>query len=119
MTATDNLLLAESWRMLAVVRTGHVDRERVARALAVVEKTRGLLARVAHRSFDDLLVAQGPGVALAQRRAVPVARLSKAIPPLTAAQRRGLARKITSYLKRSGLDCHVAESPKHGTRWLN
>ena len=121
MTGMDNLLLSEAWRMLAVTHTGHADRERVARTLAAVDKTRKLLARLARQSFDDLFVAQAAGVALplARLSAVPVAKSSKANAPLTAAQRRGLARKITSYLKRSGLDCHVVDSPKHGSRLLH
>jgi hypothetical protein len=33
--------------------------------------------------------------------------------PMTAAQRRGLARKITAYLKRSGLNCElIGERPE-------
>ena len=121
MTAMDSFLLAEAWRMLAITRTGPADRERVDRTLAAVEKTRGLLARLAMQSFDDLFVAQDSGVARspAQARAALAIRPAKANAPLTAAQRRGLARKITSYLKRSGLDCHVVESPKHGSRLLN
>ena len=54
-----------------------------------------------------------------QARAAAATKSAKANAPLTAAQRRGLARKITSYLKRSGLDCHVVESPKHGSRLLH
>jgi hypothetical protein len=39
--------------------------------------------------------------------------------PMTAAQRRGLARKITAYLKRSGLDCDLVEEDRNPPRMLN
>jgi hypothetical protein len=39
--------------------------------------------------------------------------------PMTAAQRRGLARKITAYLKRSGLDCELVEEDRDPPRMLN
>jgi hypothetical protein len=39
--------------------------------------------------------------------------------PITAAQRRGLARKITAYLKRSGLDCELIGDGRNPSRMLN
>jgi hypothetical protein len=39
--------------------------------------------------------------------------------PMTAAQRRGLARKITAYLKRSGLDCVLIGEGRKSPRMLN
>jgi len=39
--------------------------------------------------------------------------------PLTAAQRRGLARKITAYLKRSGLDCELVSDDRDPPFMLN
>jgi hypothetical protein len=39
--------------------------------------------------------------------------------PMTAAQRRGLARKITAYLKRSGLDCALIGEGRESPRMLN
>ena len=39
--------------------------------------------------------------------------------PMTAAQRRGLARKITAYLKRSGLDCALIGEGRTSPRMLN
>jgi hypothetical protein len=40
---------------------------------------------------------------------MPDAKIVKTEKPMTAAQRRGLARKITAYLKRSGLDCELID----------
>jgi len=39
--------------------------------------------------------------------------------PMTAAQRRGLARKITAYLRRSGLDCKLIGEGGKSPRKLN
>jgi hypothetical protein len=39
--------------------------------------------------------------------------------PMTAAQRRGLARKITAYLKRSGLACELVGERRNPPRMLN
>jgi hypothetical protein len=39
--------------------------------------------------------------------------------PMSAAQRRGLARKITAYLKRSGLDCALIAEGRNRPRVLN
>jgi hypothetical protein len=39
--------------------------------------------------------------------------------PMTAAQRRGLARKITAYLKRSGLDCELVDDDRNPPALLN
>lgn len=39
--------------------------------------------------------------------------------PMTAAQRRGLARKITAYLKRSGLDCALIGESRKPPQILN
>jgi hypothetical protein len=45
--------------------------------------------------------------------------IAKPDKPLTAAQRRGLARKITAYLKRSGLDCELVGERRKPARMLN
>lgn len=39
--------------------------------------------------------------------------------PMTVAQRRGLARKIAAYLKRSGLDCELVAEDRDPLRRLN
>jgi hypothetical protein len=39
--------------------------------------------------------------------------------PMTAARRRGLARKITAYLKRSGLNCELIGERRKPPRILN
>ena len=39
--------------------------------------------------------------------------------PMTAAQRRGLARKITAYLRRAGLDCKLIGEGGTSPRMLN
>jgi hypothetical protein len=67
---------------------------------------------------------EGDGKLPGMQESVPVGdvRDSCAEPPdkpLTAAQRRGLARKITAYLKRSGLDCELIGEPRQQPHRLN
>jgi hypothetical protein len=45
--------------------------------------------------------------------------IAKPDKPMTAAQRRGLARKITAYLRRSGLDCELVGERRKPPRMLN
>ena len=49
----------------------------------------------------------------------PDVQISKPDKPMTAAQRRGLARKIIAYLKRSGLDCELVGERRNPPRMLN
>ena len=64
--------------------------------------------------------SDGKGV----QKAVPVRIVSEdcaTFPdrPMTIAQRRGLARKITAYLKRAGLDCELLGDARKSPRMLN
>jgi hypothetical protein len=49
----------------------------------------------------------------------PDVQISKPDKQMTAAQRRGLARKITAYLKRSGLACGLVGERRNPPRVLN
>ena len=49
----------------------------------------------------------------------PDVQITKPDKQMTAAQRRGLARKITAYLKRSGLDCELVGERRNPSRMLN
>jgi len=49
----------------------------------------------------------------------PDVRITKPDQQMTAAQRRGLARKITAYLKRSGLDCELVGERRNPPCMLN
>ncbi len=49
----------------------------------------------------------------------PDVKIIKPDGQMTAAQRRGLARKITAYLKRSGLDCALLGECRKPPRMLN
>jgi hypothetical protein len=49
----------------------------------------------------------------------PSAQITRPDKQMTAAQRRGLARRITAYLKRSGLDCELVGERRKPPRTLN
>jgi hypothetical protein len=49
----------------------------------------------------------------------PNVQITKSGKEMTAARRRGLARKITAYLKRSGLDCELIGERRKPSRILN
>jgi hypothetical protein len=49
----------------------------------------------------------------------PNVQVTKPDKQMTAAQRRGLARKITAYLRRSGLDCELVGDHRNPPRMLN
>ena len=49
----------------------------------------------------------------------PNGQITKPDRPMSAARRRGLARKITAYLKRSGFDCELIVERRKPPRMLN
>jgi hypothetical protein len=49
----------------------------------------------------------------------PNVQITKSDKEMTAAQRRGLARKITAYLKQSGLNCELIGERRKPPRILN
>ena len=120
-------------QLIAASRGGLDDRGYVEQTLAALNRSNKILSAMRHRAFDDLFpaeldrqqhvqrdpgaegaqgIASDPGVAEPSASAAPAK-------PLSVSQRRGMARKIAAYLKRSGLDLRLIDdgvTPPRGLR---
>ncbi len=114
-------LVQDARQLISASRSGLGDRSHVEQTLAALNRSNEILSAMRRRTFDDLFAAPSSNQDTARRdtRAGQVcapapspavdAKDDKvaARKPMTAAQRRGLARKITAYLKRSGFYCDL------------